>query len=390
MRANPGGQLDPSEVVGRDGLIGQLWRVLDRQSLVLTAERRMGKTSIIKKMDAEAPDQLLTVFHDVEGLRSPLEFAQLVFEDVEKYLSRKERLCERARRFLGEVGGSSVGGVLTLPEVDPRHWKTLLVSTIEDLMEHQDRTLVFFWDEVPLMLYEIRKQSGEALAMELLDTLRSLRQMNSRLRMVFTGSIGLHNVILSLKRAGHPNSPINDMHSVDVPPLESDDARHLTFLLLDGEKIQVQDRDEVCAGIVAQADHIPYFIHHLVDRMAMQGGAVTPERVRQIMSSFLTDPMDPWHLRHYRERIDIYYEPPMRPVTLGLLDVLSTAEAPLPFVGLFDRLKSQITLEDREIALEALSSLQSDHYIVQDMDGAYRFRYSLIQRWWRIHRGLPA
>lgn len=388
MRANPGGQLDPSEVVGRDGLIRRLWRVLDRQSLVLTAERRMGKTSIVKKMDAEAPDDVLTVFHDIEGLRTPLEFAKLVFEDVEKYLSRRHRVCERARRFLGEIGGGSVGGVLTLPQIDASHWKNLLVTTIEDLVEHQDKTLVFFWDEVPLMLYEIKQQSGEAVAMELLDTLRSLRQMNPRLRMVFTGSIGLHNVILSLKRAGHPNSPINDMLSVEVPPLEPKDARHLASLLLKGERIEAENPEAVCAALADQADCIPYFIHHLVDRMTGRDGEVTAETVRDIMTSFLTDPIDPWHLRHYRERVDIYYEAPVRPLVLGLLDVLSIADSVLPFPEVFNLLKAKIATEDREAILEALASLQSDHYIVQDAGGAYRFRYPLIQRWWRFHRGL--
>ncbi len=388
MRANPGGQLDPSEVVGRDSLIRRLWRVLDRQSLVLTAERRMGKTSIVKKMNAEAPDDVLTVFHDIEGLRSPLEFAKLVFEDVEKYLSARQRVCERARRFLGEIGGGSVGGVLTLPQIDASHWKNLLVTTIEDLVEHQDKTLVFFWDEVPLMLYEIKQQSGEAVAMELLDTLRSLRQMNPKLRMVFTGSIGLHNVILSLKRAGHPNSPINDMLSVEVPPLETKDALHLASLLLKGEGIEAENPEAVCAALTDQADCIPYFIHHLVDRMTGRDGEVTAETVQEIMTSFLTDPIDPWHLRHYRERVDIYYEAPLRPLVLGLLDVLSTADSVLSFPEVFNLLKAKIATEDREAVLEALASLQSDHYIVQDAGGAYGFRYPLIQRWWRFHRGL--
>ncbi|BAZ14493.1 hypothetical protein NIES4071_63370 [Calothrix sp. NIES-4071] len=53
MKANPGGQVAPSDVVGRDSLISSFWDILERQSLVLSAERRMGKTCIIKKMQAE-------------------------------------------------------------------------------------------------------------------------------------------------------------------------------------------------------------------------------------------------------------------------------------------------------------------------------------------------
>ena len=116
MKANPGGQLAPSEVVGRDDLIARLWRVLERQSLVLTAERRIGKTSVIKKMKAEAPETVLPIYHDLEGTRTPLEFAELVLHDVEAYLSGKGRFANRARKLLAELTGTEIGGVIKLPE----------------------------------------------------------------------------------------------------------------------------------------------------------------------------------------------------------------------------------------------------------------------------------
>jgi len=68
MKANPGGQISPSEIIGRDALIQRLWRILERQSLVLSAERRIGKTCIVKKMREEAPQDKLPIYHDLEGL----------------------------------------------------------------------------------------------------------------------------------------------------------------------------------------------------------------------------------------------------------------------------------------------------------------------------------
>jgi hypothetical protein len=61
------------------------------------------------------------------------------------------------------------------------------------------------------MLANIRDREGEQTAMEVLDTLRALRQTNSALRMIITGSIGLYHVITSLKDKNYANSPINDM-----------------------------------------------------------------------------------------------------------------------------------------------------------------------------------
>ena len=88
MKANPGGLISPSDVIGRDKLIASLWRTLEQQSLVLCAERRMGKTCIIKKMLAEAPlDKLLPVYRDLERLHTPFEFAEMIFDDVKQYLT---------------------------------------------------------------------------------------------------------------------------------------------------------------------------------------------------------------------------------------------------------------------------------------------------------------
>jgi hypothetical protein len=48
MKANPGGQIDSADIIGRDAVIAELWERLAQQSIVLTAERRMGKTTIVK------------------------------------------------------------------------------------------------------------------------------------------------------------------------------------------------------------------------------------------------------------------------------------------------------------------------------------------------------
>jgi hypothetical protein len=389
MRANPGGQLAPSETLGREALIQNLWRVLERQSVILSAERRMGKTSVVKKMVAEAPPEVLPVYRDLEGIRTPIEFTEAVFRDVDEYLGRLKRTTTRVRLLLKQLGGAEVGGVLKLPESAAPHWKTLLTNTMEDLAEHEERTVIFFWDEMPLMLYNVKRTAGEEVAMEMLDALRSVRQMRSnKIRMVFTGSIGLHNVIASLKHVGYANAPTNDMPSVDVPALPKPAAQDLARRLLEGESIPTSDVGALAASIVAAVDSIPFLIHHVVDQMAQRGGEATTDTVSEIVSACLLDPQDCWHLRHYRERISTYYGIDDRPYALSILDVLAASETPLPFDRLFNLLKSQLPTEDGETARDMLALLQRNHYLDRETDGAYRFRFPLIQRWWRLDRGL--
>ena len=388
MKTNPGGHIPPSEVIGRNTLIQRLWRILERQSLVLTAERRMGKTCIVRKMTAEVPQGSLPIYHDLEGLRTPLEFAEIVFRDTEGYLSGLSRIAERARRVLTQLGGTEFGGVIKFPESVASHWKTLLTKTIEDLVEHQDRTVIFVWDELPLMLYNIRERINEDVAMEVLDTLRALRQTHPKLRMIFTGSIGLHQVITSLKQSGYANDPTNDMFAEDVPPLSSADAQDLASRLLEGEGILTDNLQAVAQAIATAVDGIPYYIHHVVDQLKDHGEIVGETTVQEMVNMCLTDPQDRWHMRHYHERVRTYYAPTERPFALGLLDIFSTADTPLAFDDVFNLLKARLVTEDSDMVQHLLTLLQRDHYIMQQQNGTYSFRFSLIQRSWRLQRGL--
>lgn len=387
MRANPGGQLDYKEIIGRDALAGRLWRVLECRSLVLTAERRMGKTSLVRKMVADPPAEHLPVYRDLEGVTSPLELVELVFHDVEEYLSRRNKLAERVRGLVREISGGEIAGFKFPPAVIPQ-WKHLLSRTIEDLAEHQDGKLVFFWDELPLMLHNIRRRLDEQTAMDVLDSLRALRQTHSKVRMVFTGSVGLHNVIASLKRAGYANDPTNDMDTVDVPPLDPVSARDLARQLIVGEALESSEPDRLAAEIAGAVDGLPYFIHHVVDQLAARRGTVTPEMVKQIVAECLVNPCDPWHLGHYRERIATYYETGEQSLALSVLDILATAGSPLTCDQVLNLVASKTAQANREDVLRMLKLLQRDHYLIQETDGTVRFRFGLIQRSWRLQRGL--
>lgn len=382
MKANPGGQVAPDEVIGRDKLISSLWEILERQSLVLSAERRMGKTCVIKKMRAEAPNDKLSIYHDLENVRSPLEFVETVLQDVEEYLSGLRRTATRTRKLLTQLSGTEISG-FKLPSVVASHWKTLLSQTIADLVENQERTVILFWDEVPYMLGNI----GDEAAMEVLDTLRSLRQTFPAVRMVFTGSIGLHHVVASLKKAGYTNQPTNDMYTADVPPLSQLDAIDLASRLLVGENILRTDVRGTAAAIAQAVDGIPFYIHHLIIKLKTRGGVVNAASITELIDNCLIDPLNPWQMDHYRERINNYYNDEQRPYALSLLDILAVRDQPLLFDELFNLVKSEPNTQDKEIARDVLKLLQRDYYIIQQSNRTFQFRYNLIKRYWNLLRG---
>jgi len=385
MRANPGGQIPPEEVVGRDELIRRIWRILERQSLVLQAERRMGKSCVIKKMTAFPRPGFLALYRDLEGVKTPLEFVETLFRDVERHLSRTGKMAGKARSLARKLQGVQLGKVKFPEELAP-DWKLLLEATLKDLVTQQEDKLVLFWDEIPYMLQNIQAHEGEAKAVDLLDNLRALRQSLPEIRMVFTGSIGLHHVLSSLRGGALSHAPTNDMYVLEVPPLEEADAAGLALALLEGEGIQCPDPRATALAVARGVDGVPFYIHHVVDRLGSLPGPVGPDQVEALIEENLTHPTDPWHMDHYRERLGTYYGN-REPLALEILDTLAVRPEGISFEELAGLLQAVQVPPDPEEIRAMLADLSRDHYVARK-NGLYVFLFPMIRRWWRLARDL--
>jgi hypothetical protein len=390
MKANPGGQIDLKSVIGRTQIIRLIWDTLEQQSVVMTAERRIGKTTVIKKLKAEPAAGWVPVFQDLEKCHTATEFAMAVYKEVHQFLSSKGRAARRAKEWLSALGGVEIGGLLTLPEKTEASWKDILTRSIEDLVHENDATgsrLLFLWDELPFMLANIRDRESEQTAMAVLDMLRALRQTHPALRMIITGSIGLHHVITSLKDKNYANSPINDMARIEVEPLDLPDAQELACKLIEGEGLASKDRDAAARAIATEADRFPFYIHHIVRALRVKGLPADPAAIGSVVAAQLIDSDDPWELLHYRERIPTYYGADAKTV-IAILDELAASRPHASINELLAMLKATSPFDDRERLLRLLSLMERDHYLQRQSDGSFGFRFPLLRRWWKINRGL--
>lgn len=214
QQANPGGILAPEEVVGRDALVARLWRVLERRSLYITAERRMGKTSVVRnKMKVSPPTGWTLIYLDVSKAVTPLQFIDALLHACHAHLNTGAKAKFAFNKLASKLSGLDVkaGVGVKLPDHLASEWKILLESLLLDLSEIKPR-IVLALDELPLMLDAIKRRpggaDGEALIMEILDTLRAARQEHD-LRMIDTGSLGLHHVLTILREQGYwqPGAP---------------------------------------------------------------------------------------------------------------------------------------------------------------------------------------
>ena len=83
-KINPGGRLDTKDIIGRDNEIDRYWRVLQRQGLVLAAERRIGKTHILFKMREECKSGYVPFYQDLEAVHSIADLIRSIYRTVQQ------------------------------------------------------------------------------------------------------------------------------------------------------------------------------------------------------------------------------------------------------------------------------------------------------------------
>ena len=389
MKANPGGNLEPQSVYGRDALIEMLWDRLESQSILLNAERRIGKTQVLRKMQAQPRNGWRPVFRDLERIHSAQEFAEFVYDEVQQFLGKAARAKNFMQKFLEESETDYVN-------LKGRTWKKLLTSAVEDLMHAKmPERLVFFWDEVPYMLGNILRSQddGPQVAAEVLDTIRSFRVEQQQFRVILTGSIGIHHILGLLSAAGIPTSAKNDMFPVTVTPLAPADAERLAADLLTGEGILTPNLSESAATIAEEVDYFPYYIHHVVAGLRLEQLSATEVNIKDFVARQLVDATDPWQLAHYRDRLKTYYHEGDDANNVAIiLDVLAQTEHPAASMSVDQILNASqsiaATLKNRNDLLRLLRLMDADHYLSRETDGTYKFRFPLIRRWWKLDRGL--
>ena len=398
-------QIDPKNVIGRDKLIERIWKKLRKDSIRFTAERRVGKTTVMTKMAAEPRPGFEVLFLELEGIDSPERFVELLINRVKPLLSKTDKATGWWNSFHDAIGGTEVAGIFKLPNVSKIGWQATLTKTLEGVCEHQaDKTILLLMDELPYMLQKIASisQDGEqkTLALTLLDTLRSIRQQYKNVRMVYAGSVGLHHVVTDLKQGTLASEPVDDMPLVEIRALDVPDAIILAERLLKEEDVEVlkEGRQAILERLVHLTDCVPFYIEAVCSRLGESEGPINIRTVDETVQRQLTSDHDPWEMEHFRKRLGTYYSGTIKD-TSGtilrdeelarvILDHMAVVNTSQSIDEVWDVVKSNFSLTDRNHIVEMLRSLALDHYLVSDIEKRYSFRFPLIQGWWRIAQGL--
>lgn len=365
-----GGVVPPENVVGRVREEQEILSSLAHGGAALVGDRRHGKTSLARLVAHTARQRGLTVVSVSAERQTYAEFVTALAGELGRIDSALRQEVERWKVAFG------TGPV--------RFERAQAGAALDDLLQRavaraRSGPLVLFIDEVTVLARNLEREGaggGDAF----LHLLRRFRQDNTgRLATVLSGSIGFHHV------SGDALSSVNDIRKVTVGPIRHDHATYLAECLMLGARVDGTDAHLVAESIAATAENVPYYIQHLVAASARTGGPVRPGDIPALLRAAVTDPHDPWDLRHYRDRLRNYYGDDAAAIA-NLLDIYAHAAGPVSVDTVAHLLRSEgSTIGDRDQLVSFIERLEQDHYLRRAGDEDC-FASGLVQSAWLAMR----
>lgn len=389
---------------GRDAEIESLARkVREGAHILLTAQRRMGKTSLMRELARRL---------EMEGDRIPL------FVDLQKATSAADAIVElslatrrhaplwaKTKTIFANILNAVRENIETMQindvsvtlraGVNAGNWAAKGDALFEQLAQ-ADKPVVLFLDELPLLLLNIlrgRDLSGDsgtqptpatrAEANTFMSWLREccLRHQ-TRVAVVVSGSIGLEPI---LRQAGISASA-NHLWPFDLKPWDLTTAQSCIEALALGYNLVVMP---LTAAQVAHRlgycvpHHVQMFFDHLKDRCIRERSVtIDPAWIDDIYETEMLGVRGHVELSHYEERLGWVLPGHRKALAMELLTEAAVAP-PLTSSAMRSILRGYPEETNPiEVLRDILWVLEHDGYL-GEKNGSYSFVSPLLRDWWK-------
>lgn len=389
MRSSTGRWVSGNDFFGREAELDILTtRVRDGNHVLLTGQRRMGKTSIARELGRRLESEgWMSLFADVEDATCAEDAIAEIARAAHPVGSRARRLATGMKRWLpGNVEeiGTSAFRVKFRAGLDAGNWPRHGDRIIQACAEYEGPVLLVI-DELPIFLQRLYREDGSAQRVdEFLSWLRRALQALERGSpvVVVSGSIGLEPLVARLRIPDR----INYLDPYRLPPWNRDVSTACFERLAESYGLQVEDGvadaafDALGIGIPHQ---VQSFFARLRDFARIRGrDRVTVNDIAEVYRTELLGPSGQGNLAHYETRLADALDDESRGIAMEILAEAAvqgvfTADARRALerlhTALFDDAPTRVT--------EALDLLEHDGYLDRGPDG-HRFSSRLLKDWW--------
>ena len=375
-------------------------RVANGTHTLLTAQRRMGKTSLVRELlrQLNSEGEFATVFVDLEG-------AMDAADAVAEIATHARAVTSVSRRIVSWLGGT-IRDVrenieeLAVSEIrirlraglDAGNWQRTGDQIFEALAAG-DRPVVVAIDELPIMVNRLLKGNEFRITPERREVTdafmawlrRNCQAHQDRVTLIVSGSVGLGPVLRQAGLSAHANVYV----PFDLRPWPPETAAQCLEALARGHGVGIPDevRDEMCRQLrCCVPHHVQRFFHHLYEHLLRdRRREATLDDVEHVYQGDLLSVRGQIDLVHYEERLRMVLGDEGYTNALSLLSEAAVND------GLLER--AVIELYRRSAGggegsrtEDVLYVLEHDGYL-EECTGGYRFVSGLLEDWWRARHG---
>jgi len=369
---------------------------LKKDSVLLIAPRRFGKTSIMKKVEKGLLDEdEICVFLEVEDVYSPQRFlSEMVMALVEnekikkktKLISALEKGFEWFKENIEELETPVFKAKLRSKiEADLREDWMEKSKQIFEIVSGTEANFYFIIDEFPIAIKNMVPGEAE----KFLHWFRKLRQVTKNLKFVVGGSVSIDRVVRDIGGV----STINDFKRIRIGGFQKKVALSAIEKVFGEEGWHYEDslgkKILACTGEV----YIPYFVAIMLSSIKeekdLRGIEINEELIEKVYNHRILSNEGKHYFEHYSQRLCVFYkgkdgmeEKAARAI---LRKVCSVDYYPVDLAfGIF---KYVTEIDDYEKFIDLIADLSNDFYIEHDPKKGLKFYSKMLRDWWMVNYG---
>ena len=368
-----------------------LERLEEGAHLLLTAPRRIGKTSLLREAARRLDGRFLCLYVDLEKAESPSDAVVELGLAAHAYKPAWDRfvsLFQNVVKDTVETVKIKDLSIVLRSGLSADNWRSKGDELFQILAE-QDQPVALFLDEVAILVNRLLRGSDYIITNERreeVDAFLSWLRANSirhqgKIRLVLTGSIGLEPLV---RQAGL-SATLNTFAPFHLEPWTRNVASGCLTALANGYGL-VLHADAVEEMLdrlgVYVPHHVQMFFDHVYQRARLSATQeVSIAVVKEVYEQSMLGIRGHLELSHMEERLKMVLGPKLDLLALDLLTeaavvgTLTADTARILALGLFGE-------EWRPPLRDVLGILEHDGYL-RSRDDAYSFASALLKDWWR-------
>jgi hypothetical protein len=364
-------------------------------NILITAPRRIGKTSLIRESDNRINNRYYCLQLDLQKSHSPADVITEMSVATRPFLNLWKKTKEIFKNILSSASNNIDSlnvSDLTIKLRDGllTNWQNKGDRLIEGISE-ADMPVIVYMDEFPLVINRLLKGNDYSITPErlkeaesFLSWIRSITiQYKQKIRFVITGSIGLEPI---LKEAGLSHT-INTFTPFELESWDKETtinclqalANNYKVIFSKGVREKVVDLLGCCIP-----HHVQMFFHYIYIELKRRNNMrCTIQDVESVYYSRMLSTRGHAELSTYEERLKMVLHGDLLPLALELLTETAVAGKLTPkAIQILSQDFNINNLNPQESIREIIGILEHDGYISKESNG-YVFVSKLVRDWWK-------